>query len=474
MLAAAERERLRRQTGDLFLALARVELDLADDDDAARGAAAFAPALDANRCAETSFPTGTPCAVWSQRAAIAKLSGDDAAEREALALAAQTPLRNAEDYRLAGTERLLNAKYAEALPLLEEATRRDPADYASWLRTGVCQMRLLRHPAAAASFSTCIALWKEQSAAWFNRGVNELRRERPSAALDDFDRVILLCPHEADPVLSRAMALMKLNRFNDAIGALNKAVALGATTPRTYFLRSKARESVQDLVGARADRAEGYRREPVDALDFVTRALYRDDEHDHQGALDDYDRALAREPHDHLALKNKAALLSQAFVRDEESARVLDHLLSEFPDDYQSRITRAVLYARLGRHDAALTDAAVTLAQPSHPVSDFRAAGVFALCSPAHPEHVDQALRLLDRALQAGFGLDLVDDDSDLDPIRTDPRFGRIVAQARAAAPLSPPTSKNAGISADSPPSSRGFEAEPNTRSSSSVIAAIH
>ena len=97
--------RLRRQTGDLFLAPAgRIGISRTTTTRGA-GRGGVRTALGAMRHTETSFPTGTPRAVWSQRATIAKLGGDDAAEREAVATARRRHLRNAEDYRLAGTER---------------------------------------------------------------------------------------------------------------------------------------------------------------------------------------------------------------------------------------------------------------------------------------------------------------------------------------------------------------------------------
>jgi hypothetical protein len=53
------------------------------------------------------------------------------------------------------------------------------------------------------------------------------------------------------------------------------------------------------------------------------------------------------------------------------------------------------------------------------------------LNSQNKPENRLQALHLLSQALRHNFGLDLVDQDSDLDPIRNDPEFRRVVKAAR-------------------------------------------
>ena len=49
-----------------------------------------------------------------------------------------------------------------------------------------------------------------------------------------------------------------------------------------------------------------------------------------------------------------------------------------------------------------------------------------------HAEDKTEAFRLLWSSLKTGFGLDIVDSDTDLDPLRTDPEFKRVVTSARA------------------------------------------
>ena len=58
-------------------------------------------------------------------------------------------------------------------------------------------------------------------------------------------------------------------------------------------------------------------------------------------------------------------------------------------------------------------------------------AGIYALTSKEHPDDQREAFRLLWAALKTGFGLDLVDNDHDLDPVRTHPEFQRIVRSAK-------------------------------------------
>src|SRR5262249_32589298 len=57
---------------------------------------------------------------------------------------------------------------------------------------------------------------------------------------------------------------------------------------------------------------------------------------------------------------------------------------------------------------------------------------IYALTSKTHPEDKPEAFRLLFASLRTGFGLDMVDTDTDLDPLRSDPEFKRLVGSARA------------------------------------------
>ncbi len=72
------------------------------------------------------------------------------------------------------------------------------------------------------------------------------------------------------------------------------------------------------------------------------------------------------------------------------------------------------------------------------PPNLYQVAGIYALTSKHEPEDCLRALELLSRALRSGFGLDLVDGDRDLDPIRNLPEFKRIVDFARELAAARP------------------------------------
>ena len=65
----------------------------------------------------------------------------------------------------------------------------------------------------------------------------------------------------------------------------------------------------------------------------------------------------------------------------------------------------------------------------------YQVAGIYALTSRQNPDDFREALRLLESALTQGFGLDLIDKDRDLDAIRDQPEFRRLVEDTRARRP---------------------------------------
>src|SRR4029077_10667385 len=103
-----------------------------------------------------------------------------------------------------------------------------------------------------------------------------------------------------------------------------------------------------------------------------------------------------------------------------------------------ARAGRGVSLARLGQREKALADAEDALLIDTRPPNLYQVACVYALTSRQNPQDRLRAFELLSYGLKGGFGLDIVDSDSDLDPIRQTPEFGRLVAAARQLQPARP------------------------------------
>src|SRR5205807_10139794 len=117
--------------------------------------------------------------------------------------------------------------------------------------------------------------------------------------------------------------------------------------------------------------------------------------------------------------------------RTQEAIQVLDRAVALYPDDVRPRAGRGVLLARLGQRKAALRDAEAALAQDTSAANLFQVAGIYALTSKKDEEDRREAFRLLSTALRKGFGFEYLEVDHDLDPIRNDLQFRRLVDACR-------------------------------------------
>jgi hypothetical protein len=97
-----------------------------------------------------------------------------------------------------------------------------------------------------------------------------------------------------------------------------------------------------------------------------------------------------------------------------------------------ARIGRGVILARLGKRRPAHKDASEALLRDGGATTLYQAACIYALTSVKEPADRPEAYRFLAAALWKGYGLNLLDKDKDLEPIRREPEFRRLSEGARA------------------------------------------
>ena len=105
---------------------------------------------------------------------------------------------------------------------------------------------------------------------------------------------------------------------------------------------------------------------------------------------------------------------------------MLDRAVELYPDYVPAagRPRRPARPRRQARRDA-VRDAEDALLRDTRPPNLYQVGCIYALTSKTHPEDAPRRSDLLWAALRTGFGLDLVDTDPDLDPLRADPEFKR-------------------------------------------------
>jgi eukaryotic-like serine/threonine-protein kinase len=230
---------------------------------------------------------------------------------------------------------------------------------------------------------------------------------------------------------NRALAKFRLNDLPGAQADLTHLLNEPKPPLRAYFLRARVRAKRGDREGAQNDQAKGQQAEPRDERDLTARGLARAAV-DPRAALADFDRALKLNPRYRSALQDKANVLAERLGHLDEAITVLDKAVALYPNDVLARAGRGVLHARLGHREAAHSDARESLQRDSKPFTVYQVAGIYALTSRQAPDDCREAFRLLGSALGQGFGLELIERDSDLDPIRDKPEFRRLIEEANS------------------------------------------
>lgn len=430
-LPAVDRDILRADVGEAFYLLAHVAALKATSADPTARAENAAAAERWNRAAERYAGDRLARAVHEQRADVAALNGDPVAAQRLRADAAGVPAESSRDQYLVGVLFARKGRYRDALMPLRHATQTDPENFSAWFVRGTVYLALEQNELAAMCFGACTALRKDHAPSWVNRGLAYSRLKFFDQACDDYDRAIALDAKFADAYVQRAGAKEALGRRSEAVADYGRALETGAAPARVYFLRAALRDRLGDRNGAAADRDTGFHTPATDEWSWLARAESRAAA-DSTAALADVEEALKINPDFMYGLQMKAHLLAEKLDRPDDAVKALDRAVGLYPEYVPARAGRAVLHARAGRREAALKDAKDALRRDTKAPNRYQIACVFALIAQGSKDDRQEAFRLLWGALRTGYGLDMIDTDSDLDPLRSDPEFQRLVREAKA------------------------------------------
>lgn len=430
-LSVDDQKRLEEDAAEVMFLLAKAKsLQAAYHDPGSARTEQLTEALHLNELASTSFANHKQSrALLDQRADLTKLLGRQQEAEKTADLAQQTPAASAKDLYLVAHNLTIEGKYRQALGALKKVTLDEPQNFSAWFVRGNCHYELLQDAYAIASFNSCVVLRPDFHWSWFNRALAHLRLREFRDALDDLDRVLRLKPDLSEAFIARAKANEGLRKYPEAIEDLTKALNADKPTARIYFLLAQARTLSGDKAGARRDFDRGLRTEPGDEASWIARGLAKQ-ESDVAGALADFEQALKLNPRSFEGLQNKAAALDR-LGKDAASLEVLEKTVELYPDSALALCGRGVLLGRKNNREAAHRDARAALLVDLSAATQYQVACIYALTSKQNQGDRIQALHFLSSALLGGYGLDIVDTDTDLDPVRPLPEFKQAVAAAK-------------------------------------------
>jgi serine/threonine protein kinase/Flp pilus assembly protein TadD len=431
-LPAHDRIPLRENVGWLLFLWARaVGWQSESMSNSARQAELIGTAIRLNSLAEAAVGESAVPRTWLlHRADLEQRAGRAEESRRLHARADAAPAESPRERLFGISEKIGVVPRADALAFLQEASRSEPQHFATWLRLGNLYVELAKLSnqssyldEAEHCYGVGIALRPDIYWAYLNRGILYLETKNYARAQGDFDQVIALRPDLAMAYINRALARLGNRDYRGANADLSRALEFKDAPTQAYFIRARARASLGDREGAARDRDEGLRRQPADVVSWVVRGLAKLPA-DPQGALSDFDAALALNPNYDRALQNKANVLSERLGRTEDAVRVLDTAVAHNPGYAKAIAGRGVLLARLGRRDAAIQDARTVLAMDDSTLTVYQAACIYALTSKQSRADHEEAIRLLSNAVRKDSSwLAVARKDHDLDPIRDDKGF---------------------------------------------------
>ena len=444
----------------------------------------LAAAWDVNRRAEGCYvPAKLPPAFVLQKARLAAELGKKDA-MEILVRVEKMPLQTAWDYYAAAFELATFRKVDEAVGLLNKSLARDPNHFPAQLLLAVCRHNLARYSPqsrrleeTAAAYSTCIALKPSFVPPYFHRGqihLSDPQQRSWELARADADIVLRKRPDWVAARVLRARALFQEARarlggkctgdipiavreesnkiLNEAVQELGIALKFAPEQGEIYFYRGKLYQALKDEGKATADFAKLSQIKPASAEGWSFRARARLAEIDSlpapsdkekevltKDALDDLEQALKIDAGHLPSLIAKARILAERKGQNQDALATLDRLVALYPDYSPALGQRGLLHARLGQHLKAYDDVVRLLDRHPDPAHHYQAAKIYAVTSKFQAGDRQQALKQLSFALRNGHGWEHFQTDPDLESLRGEAEYQKLVQIAPILARPVPP-----------------------------------
>lgn len=211
-----------------------------------------------------------------------------------------------------------------------------------------------QYEAALQSWARAIELKPDFTEAHGNRG-NALLFDAhdPQAALECFDRTLALSPELVEAYSSRALALLELERTQEALANCDQAIALRPDLPEAYYCRGVALRRLNRSREALESLDQAIRLKPDDEAAYRARGNAQLDLRQPQAALASFGQAIALQPNYAEAYRNRG--LAQLHLKQAQAAlESCDQAITLAPGDAEAHCTRGNALLALGQAQAAL------------------------------------------------------------------------------------------------------------------------
>lgn len=264
----------------------------------------------------------------------------------------------------------------------------------------------------------------DQPQYWYHRGQLLLEDHQYEAAEAAFHQAIQLKP-DADTWHSRGIALLFMQQYEHAIAAFDETLHLQSDQALAWVHRGQAQRGLQRYEDEIADYDQALALDPENANTWCDHGLAHYHLAQYDTAIDSFERAAYIDPSSWNAwyLKGLALMPQHQYER---AIRCYDHALNLRADTTQTWIAKGSALLQLQDFAGAIAsyDQALSL-EPKNATALYNKACTFSLQGLS-----DQALEMLSQALNLDpKARDLATSDVDLDPLRSEPAFQRLMAR---------------------------------------------
>ena len=244
-------------------------------------------------------------------------------------------------------------KYDQALNECEAATQLDNTRPEGFATLADIYVHLCDYGRAIEEYGRAIQRSEpkqEQADYLYQRGIAQYELNLFDLALDDLELAAMLRPNHSGTWIWKAAACARLEKWVDAIEALEKAIATRPSVASQYMAMGKpvAKRAIE-YFGHQQQRGTAAR--PL----FREMGLAHQFLGNHESAIAEFSKAIEVEPNDYETMIRRGK--SRAQIKDHKVAvEDFTYVIRREPDNHRARYHRAVSRAAIGNYDQALVD----------------------------------------------------------------------------------------------------------------------
>lgn len=281
--------------------------------------------------------------------------GDAARAEPLIARSMRAGLRQAWNFTNHGAALVGVGRYRDALAVLDEALKLDPAHPPAHTATGDALLGLERFDEAIAAYDRSLQRAPAHAQAWSRRGAALRALGRPADALISLERALNLDANDAFTHAERGHALREVGRHDEALRQYRLAMVVCGRSPALLLATGIALTELGRAAEALTILDEGLQLAPDDKALLYASCVALDMLHARAELLRRCDRLLAID-REHLAAWVGRGNALLGLDRHQEAAEAYSEALKRAPDHIDALRNHAAALCALGRHDEALDD----------------------------------------------------------------------------------------------------------------------